>query len=152
MVWQMILFGFPTVDTGLVFYPYPSQRETLMHADIAVGGDTIRVYTTHLQSVRFHMEDYERIQEIKNRDDSMLQNSRSIFHKLRRGIVLRAAQADIAKQQISRSPHPFIITGDFNDVPNSYTYFTISKGLQDAFLKKGFGVGRTFRALSPTLR
>jgi endonuclease/exonuclease/phosphatase family metal-dependent hydrolase len=53
---------------------------------------------------------------------------------------------------ISASPYPFVITGDFNDVPNSYTYFKISNGLQDAFLKQGFGVGRTFNALSPTLR
>ncbi|MBL7731929.1 MAG: endonuclease/exonuclease/phosphatase, partial [Chitinophagaceae bacterium] len=39
-----------------------------------------------------------------------------------------------------------------NDVPNSYTYFTIKGNLQDAFLKKGFGIGRTFSAISPTLR
>jgi endonuclease/exonuclease/phosphatase family metal-dependent hydrolase len=37
-------------------------------------------------------------------------------------------------------------------VPNSYTYFTISRKLQDAFLKRGFGIGRTFSGLSPTLR
>jgi endonuclease/exonuclease/phosphatase family metal-dependent hydrolase len=42
--------------------------------------------------------------------------------------------------------------GDLNDVPNSYTYFTIKGDMQDAFLRKGFGIGRTFSALSPTLR
>ena len=65
---------------------------------------------------------------------------------------MRAPQADLVKEQISKSPYPFIITGDFNDVPNSYAYAKISDGLQDAFLQKGFGVGRTFTALSPTLR
>jgi endonuclease/exonuclease/phosphatase family metal-dependent hydrolase len=44
------------------------------------------------------------------------------------------------------------LTGDFNDVPNSYTYFTIRKNLQDAFLKNGFGIGRTYSTLAPTLR
>ena len=34
----------------------------------------------------------------------------------------------------------------------SYTYFTVRGDMQDAFLKKGFGIGRTFSALSPTLR
>ena len=41
---------------------------------------------------------------------------------------------------------------DFNDVPNSYAYATIGKGLQNAFTKKGSGIGRTYSHLSPTLR
>jgi endonuclease/exonuclease/phosphatase family metal-dependent hydrolase len=149
---QAIFSRYPIVDSGLLFYPPPSQRESLLHADIRVGNDTLRFYTTHLQSVKFRTEDYRNFEEIKNRDDSLLQNSRNIFHKIQRGIVLRAHQAEIVKNQIGKSPYPFVITGDFNDVPNSYTYFTISDGLQDAFLKQGFGIGRTFTALSPTLR
>ena len=50
------------------------------------------------------------------------------------------------------SPYPLVFCGDLNDVPNSYTYFTVRGGMQDAFLKKGFGIGRTFSAVSPTLR
>ncbi|HEV7621529.1 MAG TPA: endonuclease/exonuclease/phosphatase, partial [Flavisolibacter sp.] len=42
---------------------------------------------------------------------------------------------------------------DFNDVPNSYTYFTIrDEQLQDAFLKTGLGIGRTYSYIAPTLR
>jgi endonuclease/exonuclease/phosphatase family metal-dependent hydrolase len=149
---QIIFSRLPIIDSGLIHYPPPSQNETLMHADLLFGHDTVRIYTTHLQSVKFKMEDYERFEEIKNRDDSLLQNSRSLFQKLKRGIILRAPQADLVKEQLSTSPYPFIITGDFNDVPNSYAYAKISNGLQDAFLKRGFGVGRTFNALSPTLR
>jgi len=37
-------------------------------------------------------------------------------------------------------------------VPNSYPYETIGKGLQDAFVVKGAGFGRTFTGISPTLR
>ncbi|MFY7898724.1 MAG: endonuclease/exonuclease/phosphatase family protein [Chitinophagaceae bacterium] len=64
----------------------------------------------------------------------------------------RAVQADIIKTELIASPHPSVICGDFNDVPNSYTYFTIKGNKQDAFLKKDFGIGRTFIALAPTLR
>jgi len=39
-----------------------------------------------------------------------------------------------------------------NDVPNSYAYQTVSKNLYDAFTEKGWGMGRTFQFLSPTLR
>jgi endonuclease/exonuclease/phosphatase family metal-dependent hydrolase len=149
---QAIFSRYPIIDSSVVHYPAPSQQETLIHADILFGGDTLRFFTTHLQSVKFKQQDYENIEEIKNREDSLLQNSRTVFQKLRQGIVLRAQQADIVKRLLSVSPYPFVITGDFNDVPNSYTYFKISDNLQDAFLKKGFGIGRTFSSLSPTLR
>jgi endonuclease/exonuclease/phosphatase (EEP) superfamily protein YafD len=55
-------------------------------------------------------------------------------------------------QLIKDSPYPVLFGGDLNDVPNSYTYFTVRDDLQDAFLKKGFGIGRSFSGLSPTLR
>lgn len=149
---QAIFSRYPIVDSGLVHYPRPGQPESLLHADILFRKDTVRFFTTHLQSVQFQKQDYQNFEEIKNREDSLLQNSRNIFYKLKRGIVFRALQADIVKAQLLLSPHPLVITGDFNDVPNSNTYFKISDGLQDPFLKKGFGIGRTFSSLSPTLR
>ncbi len=149
---QVIFSRYPIIDSGIVHYPRPGLPESLINADILFGEDTIRIFTTHLQSVQFKKEDYKSLQEIKNRDDSLLQNSKSIFSKLKRGFIYRAQQADIVKQISGNSPHPYIITGDFNDVPNTYTYFTIRGKLQDAFLEKGFGVGRTYSGISPTLR
>ena len=82
-----------------------------------------------------------------------MKNSRGIFSKLKRGVINRCGQADLVKEEITKSPYPFILTGDFNDVPNSYTYFTIKDNdLQDAFLMTGFGVGKTFSYIAPTLR
>jgi endonuclease/exonuclease/phosphatase family metal-dependent hydrolase len=150
---QVIFSRLPIVDSGLVRFPRPSIPETLLYADVLLNDDTIRVYTTHLQSVRFRKKDFERIEQIKKTDDGMVQNSRSIFSKLKQGVIHRSSQADILKKEISRSPHPFILTGDFNDVPNSYTYFTVKgKDLKDVFLSTGFGVGKTFSYIAPTLR
>ena len=149
---QIIFSKYKIVDSGSVHYPRPTQTESLIHADILFGGDTVRFYTTHLQSVKFKEQDYRSLEEIKKRD-SVLENSRNIFSKLRRGFSHRSRQADIVAEITSLSPHPYIVTGDFNDVPNSYTYFTIRDNkLQDAFLKKGFGIGRTYSGISPTLR
>lgn len=149
---QIIFSRYPIVDSGKINYPRPSQPESLLYADVLYKGDTIRFYTTHLQSVQFKKQDFESIEEIKNREDSILENSKSIFSKLKRGIIYRSRQAKIVKEATRQSPHPYVITGDFNDVPNSYTYFTIRGELQDAFLEKGFGIGRTYSGLSPTLR
>ncbi len=150
---QAIFSKYPIVDSGMIRFPRPGLREALIHADVVFHSDTIRFYTTHLQSVLFQKGDYESIEEMTKAEDSLLENSRNIFFKLRRAMIYRSRQARIVKDITSKSPHPYIVTGDFNDVPNSYTYFTI-KGdqLSDTFLEKGFGLGRTYSALSPTLR
>ena len=149
---SIIFSRLPIVDSGIVKYPRPSLEEALLYADIKLNNDTIRVFTTHLQSLQFHKEDYQRIDEIKNYQDSIFLNSRTIFSKLKRGITNRSLQTNLVRKMIDESPHPVIVCADFNDVPNSYTYFTIRGDLQDAFLQKGFGIGRTFTSLSPTLR
>jgi endonuclease/exonuclease/phosphatase family metal-dependent hydrolase len=126
--------------------------ESLIQADILFGKDTVRFYTTHLQSFQFKKDDYERMEKIKNREDSIFFNSRNIFSKLKRATIFRSRQADIVRDITANSPYPYVVAGDFNDVPNSYAYFTIKGSLQDAFLKEGFGIGRTFSGISPTLR
>jgi endonuclease/exonuclease/phosphatase family metal-dependent hydrolase len=110
------------------------------------------VYTTHLQSLQFKKDDYAKIEKIKEAEGKVVSDSKTIFSKLRRGIALRKMQTDVVAQVLEDSPYPYLLCGDLNDVPNSYTYFKIRGDLQDAFLKKGFAVGRTFSALSPTLR
>ncbi len=147
-----IFSKYPMLDTGLVRYFRPSMTEALVHADIKVNDDTIRVFATHLQSVQFRQKDYEAINEIKTAKDSLIDNSKTVLAKLRKAIILRASQADIVRQIMDDSPYPAIFCGDLNDTPNSYTYFTIRGDMQDAFLEKGFGIGRTFSSLSPTLR
>ena len=147
-----IFSKYPMFDTGLVRYSRPSMPEALVHADIKVNNDTIRVFSTHLQSVQFRQGDYEAITEIQNAEDSLYVNSRSVLAKLRKAIMLRSSQADMARQIMDDSPYPTIFCADLNDTPNSYTYFTIRGQMQDAFLQKGFGIGRTYSSLSPTLR
>ncbi len=148
----IIFSRYPIIDSGMVRYPRPTLPEALMYADIRVNNDTIRVYTTHLQSFELKKSDYEKIDRLKGVEEGVVADSRTIFSKLKTGILNRKLQADIVKQVLEDSPYPFLFCGDLNDVPNSYTYHTVRGDLQDAFLAKGFGIGRTFPALSPTLR
>jgi endonuclease/exonuclease/phosphatase family metal-dependent hydrolase len=152
----VIIFSkYPIISTSKTKYDIQDNSrgtESLITADLKVNGDTIRIFTTHLQSVLFRSKDFRDIEIIKNVDDSVLQASKSILKKLRHAFSLRSAQADLVRSQLDKSPYPSIICGDFNDVPNSYTYFHIRGNKQDAFIKKGFGIGRTYVNLSPTLR
>jgi endonuclease/exonuclease/phosphatase family metal-dependent hydrolase len=149
---SIIFSRLPIIDSGLIYYPRPSLHEPLLHADIKFNDDTIRIFTTHLQSVQFKKKDYQMINEIKNYEDSIVSNSKTIFSKLKKGIVRRSVQANVIKEQLQKSTHPVVFCGDFNDVPNSYAYFTVRGDMQDAFLEKGNGIGRTFTSISPTLR
>lgn len=142
----------PIVDTAVVPYKLNSAADNLVYADINVNGKLVRLMTIHLQSVRFNPVDYEGINRIKNTDDEGLEASRTILSKIIKAYRWRSGQAEQVRQEIDKSPHPVILCGDFNDVPNSYTYFTIRGDLKDAFLDKGAGIGKTLRILGPTLR
>ena len=149
---NVIFSRFPIIDSGLVRFPRPSLPEALMHADINVNGDTFRVFTTHLQSLQLMARDYEAIDHIKGGDAGMIGNSKTIYSKLRKGISYRKLQTDVVQKVTGDSPYPALLCGDLNDVPNSYTYYSVRGEKQDVFLAKGFGIGRTFSAISPTLR
>lgn len=152
----VIIFSrYPFADSLLLRYTREdkiSVSESLIGADIRIGDDTVRIFTTHLQSVLFRTKDFHDIQIIKNVDDSILMASRSIAKKLRHAFRLRGDQAEQVRAELDKSPYPAVICGDFNDVPNSYTYFTIRGNWQDAFIARGFGIGRTYVHISPTLR
>lgn len=147
-----IFSRFPIIDSGMIRYPRPTLPEALMHADIRFKNRIIRVYTTHLQSVQLGKKDYEKINRIKEGDEGIVSNSKTIFSKIKTASAYRKIQTDIIKQVLGDSPYPLIFCGDLNDIPNSYTYFKVKGDMQDAFLKKGLGIGRTFSAISPTLR
>jgi endonuclease/exonuclease/phosphatase family metal-dependent hydrolase len=130
----------------------PTATESLISIDIRVKGSMMRVYTTHLQSVLFKTKDFRNVEIIRNAEDSMLEASRSLAKKLKSALGLRGYQADTVRKQMDACPYPMVICGDFNDVPNSYTYFHIRNHLQDAFIAKCFGIGRSYIYISPTLR
>lgn len=150
---QIILSRIPLIDSGLVRFKEPSQPESLIYADFLLDKDTFRIYTTHLQSLKFKKEDYEHIEEITSPDAKVVKNSRSIFSKVRTALSLRKLQTGQVVEAIDQSPHPYLLTGDFNDIPNSYCYTTITRNrLQDVFLEQGMGIGRTYSYIAPTLR
>ncbi|HEX3767347.1 MAG TPA: endonuclease/exonuclease/phosphatase family protein [Puia sp.] len=128
------------------------RTESLISTDLDVNNKTLRIYTTHLQSVLFKQKDFRNVEIIRNAEDSMLQASRSLAKKLKGALGLRGYQADTVRRQLDACSVPYVICGDFNDVPNSYTYFHIRGNLQDAFIEKCFGIGRSYIHISPTLR
>jgi len=149
----IIIFSrYPIINKQTVSnYPY-DYNSNFQYADIVRSNDTIRVFNCHLQSLRFSPTNLNYIQNPSIKTDNDIEKSKSVLIKFKNAFLRRQGQAQRLRAEIDKSPYPVIVCGDFNDVPNSYTYETIGKGLQDAFVKKGAGLGRTFSGISPTLR
>jgi endonuclease/exonuclease/phosphatase family metal-dependent hydrolase len=128
--------------------PY-TNKESLIYVDILKGDDTIRIFTTHLASYRFKQNDFIALATTAKADSLDINGKKGVLRKMRTAFIERAVQAQIVKKYLDESPYPTIITGDFNDVPSSYTYKTIRS---DSFLEKGFGIGASYLGISPTLR
>jgi endonuclease/exonuclease/phosphatase family metal-dependent hydrolase len=133
--------------------PLREYNHTFIWADIKIGKDTIRFFNVHLQSMHFAKQDYDFIEAIDNTDMAEVKKSgKNLLSKMKNANILRSIQINAVKEEVLKSPHPVILCGDFNDVPNSYAYQTMKDILNDAFVKKGYGLGRSFLKLSPTLR
>lgn len=126
-------------------------RNAFIYADIVKGKDTIRVFNTHLESIRFHWEDYKFIENLGN--DEVQQNEISgglkILKRLKRAYQTRAEQVAAVETAIRQSPYPVIVCGDFNDTPASFTYRIFADFLTDAFRQTGSGFGTTYAGPLP---
>ena len=148
---SIIFSKYPILNSGRVQYP-GKNAESLIFADIQTPNNIIRVFTTHLQSFRFNQSDYEGIDKIKSTQDEALHASKTLFQKMKLAFTKRGEQARIVRETLEKSPYPSVVCGDFNDVPNNYTYYHIKQDWQDPFLQKSLGIGRTFMGVAPTLR
>jgi len=145
----IIFSKIPIIATGKIKFPV---AESLIYADILKDSDTIRIYTTHLQSFKFKKEDYDGIDNLGNTNDEAIIASKNIVKKMKLAFTRRSKQVELVKESINQSPYPNILCGDFNDVPYSYTYFMLKENRKDAFLEKQFGIGKTFIGLAYSLR
>ncbi len=148
----LILSKYPILRKQTVVNNPNDYNSTFQFVDILVNNDTLRVFNAHLQSLKFSQDNRDYLDKGAPTKEQNIKESKSILAKLKKGIIRRASQAFFIKDEINQSPYPIIFCGDFNDVPVSYAYEKIGMGLQNAFVKKGSGIGKTFNSIAPTLR
>jgi len=143
----------PFADSGLVHLNYEDRSESMLYADVLLQGKKVRIATAHLFSFYLFPES----------DNGYDGGERHVMKKLysyKRSIQQRMRYTEIAHQEevktirevLDTSSYPVIYCGDMNTVPTSYPYRILKDGRQDAFLKKGNGIGNTFYKMAPTLR
>jgi endonuclease/exonuclease/phosphatase family metal-dependent hydrolase len=155
--------GIRGIFGDIIFSKYPMSEKVSVHfnnesnkgfhhSDINIKGTVFRIFNLHLQSFKLSLSEVNSL-DLKNKYDAKdLSKSKSILKKLKSGYDTRGMQAEEVANAIATCSLPYIICGDFNDIPSSYSYFKIRGKAKDAFLDKSIGVGTTYDNISPTLR
>jgi len=139
-----IFSRFEILDSGFVWKNYDSINAGIF-ADVQVGGDTLRIYNVHLQSMELTTTSFRTTKRLD-------QKAKKFLMSLKDGAQKRAAQIDKIIEHCGSSPYPYIICGDFNDTPYSYNYFKLKRYFLNAFEEAGNGFGFSFNGILFFLR
>lgn len=146
----VIFSKYPVVAKGEI--NFGTKTNSCVWADLQVEGQTIRVYSIHLQS-----------NSIADRTDNILDNlqfrkkqtwgkSIEILRKYRRNAIVRHKQAKLILEHSKKTDFPILMAGDLNEPPNSNLIRMVAKDLNDTFKAKAKGIGSTYGGRIPFLR
>ena len=152
-----IISRFPIVKKQLIQYETIGNVSGAFWLDI--NGREVMVVVNHLQTMGFSMDERKAFGDMmhgkQDDTDEIKSTSRTIIGKILDASRTRSWQAEAVAQLVrENSDKPIIVCGDFNDIPQSYTYHTISKPgtgkdgndieLTDCYRASGFGPGFSY--------
>jgi endonuclease/exonuclease/phosphatase (EEP) superfamily protein YafD len=108
--------------------------------DIEIKGNTYRFINVYLQPFKFE-KNMVKLQGDSNEDK---QKVKDVVKRLIPTFKMHQEQVAAVRKGIDDSPYPVILVGDFNSVPNSYEYYHLVEGLNDAFVESGRGSSTSF--------
>lgn len=124
------------------------QFDTKYHSatwvDATYDSKTYRIYGVHLSS--------NKVPNMTDNINEILDESVYVLDEYSVHAVKRVDQIKEIMKHAEQSPYPVMITGDFNDMPQSYLYRIVSQKYCDAFLEHGTGLGKTQKTNLPGLR
>ena len=139
---------FPIVNKGEIRFENTSNA--CIYTDIKVGFDTIRIYNCHLQSLRLKERNLSfLLNENHHLERNTVSELKDISFKFRDALKKRAMQVNMIVEEVKKCTYPYIICGDFNDSPFSYTYHELSQNMFDAFKVVGKGFANTYVRFFP---
>jgi endonuclease/exonuclease/phosphatase family metal-dependent hydrolase len=140
---------YPVTGHGMINISDKVTENQCIYFDIKKGKQQFRVYNMHLQSIGFDPEDYKYLNQISQQGKTDMTSTRRLGGKLKSAFIKRSEQVATIKKDMAQCPYPFIICGDFNDTPSSFSVNQMAKGLKNAFCEKGYGFGRTYNGDFP---
>jgi endonuclease/exonuclease/phosphatase (EEP) superfamily protein YafD len=128
-----IFTKFDILNSGVVWEDTTTSNGTIF-VDLLVRKDTLRVYNVHIGSMGLKMAQYKNPEYYGHK-------LKTLITKLRNGATNRSTQIDRLIEHTKTSPYPYLICGDFNEIPYSYNYLRLRKHFSNAFEKAGHGFG-----------
>ncbi len=128
---------------------YHSKNNVSILSDIVIHTDTLRIINNHLESNKLSSKQRDVAIEMINDGitrDAIIASTKNLSQTLGKAGNIRTKQAQKIREYLDKSPHPAIVCGDFNDVPQSYVFNKIKgSNLQSAFEAAGpFGYYYTY--------
>jgi len=146
----MALFSrYPIVAHGLIQLADRSSENQCLYIDVKKGDKIFRVYSVHLQSIRFDPDDYRYLNSVSKDGKPDVSSTKRLGSKLKTAFLKRSEQVFKVKNHADSCKSPYIISGDFNDTPTSFAVNQMCRGLKNAFREKGSGMGRTYNGNFP---
>ncbi len=147
-----ILSKYPLLKSELVQFDGLTGNMSV-YSDLKIDKRVFRVYNVHLQSFKFRKNDYKFVENLNTKEiKDKIEPSKNILRKIKQAYNKRAHQVDTLSAHFSQCQYPYFVIGDFNDPPVSYTYQKLSQNLNDAFVEKGIGLGKTYIGVMPNFR
>ena len=131
-----IFTRYPVINKGVLLFQENAWNDCI-YADLKIDQDTVRIYNVHLYSMRIPLYAYK---DPSNYEGKL----KSLIRKLKDGAINRSREIDQLISHTAECPYPFIICGDFNDIPYSQNYLTLRNHFNNAFEAVGNGFGFSF--------
>lgn len=116
--------------------------------DVNVNGKIIRLINVYLEPFSFKKSEFQNVNSLGD----LVSKPQNILGQFSRTFAIHDQQVDVVTTAVNNSPYPVILAGDFNAVPNSYEYYHLKNGLQDAFVEAGNGSSTSFHDYKFPLR
>ncbi len=128
---------YPIVKTGALFEGVGNS----VFADVKIRGKMYRIINIYLEPFALEKEKMEELEQLGSEEHHF----GYFLGKLIPNFKTHQKQVEAVEKCVQESPYPVILAGDFNAVPNSYEYYHLVSGLQDAFVEVGSGSATSFR-------
>jgi endonuclease/exonuclease/phosphatase family metal-dependent hydrolase len=128
-----ILSKYPIINKGA--FDFEKTYNNSIYGDIVKGKDTVRVYNLHLKSLGI----LPKVSYLQDGDTDKLRK------RMAGAFMGQEEQLKTVLQHKDSSPYPVLLCGDFNNTPFSYLYRIAEKGMKDAFVARGNGLGTTYK-------
>lgn len=127
-----IFSKYPLINTGS--FDFKNTNNNSLYADLVKGTDTLRLYNVHLKSLGI-TPSVNSLQE---------QDKEKLFKRIATTFERQQEHTEVILKHMNTTKHPIVLAGDFNNTAFSYVYRKLQKGMKDAFVEKGSGLGTTF--------